>query len=166
MNHNTQQQQETVTLERLDLLLALLAASGGDHYDPSRLEKSMFLLTRNLADVVVVTDGHYNFLPYNFGPVDLQVLRDVKTLADKGLASVTLKPDSLLELYSATQKGNIQGNKILEAMPANCMDYIKEVSQWVRTTNFFQLVASIYADYPDMKPNGTSSLRVLESARV
>ena len=163
MNHNTQLQQETVTLERLDLLLALLAASGGDHYDPSQLEKSMFLLTRNLADVVVVTDGHYNFLPYNFGPVDLQVLRDVKTLADMGLASVTLKPDTLLELYSATQKGNIQGNEILEAMPSNCMDYIKEVSQWVRTTNFFQLVATIYANYPDMKPNGTSSLRVLES---
>ena len=151
------QPQAPATMKRAELLLALLAAAEGAHYTPVQLQKSMFLLDRNVLngnpEGIQLKDEGYNFEPYHYGPFDPAVYRDAEDLSREGLVLVSHKVGSPVELYCATQEGIASGQQLLAGMSERCRVYITNVSEWTRSLGFKKLVASIYDAYPDMEVN-------------
>lgn len=140
-------------MRRQDVLLAVLAASGGDPYSPAQIQKAMFLVDRNVSKLFA--EGlKYNFVPYDYGPFDKQVYEDVHALAsDGGHATVSAATGRRWNEYRATAQGVARGTELLNGMNEKTAAYIREVSTWVRSLTFSQLVSAIYREYPEMKEN-------------
>jgi uncharacterized protein len=136
-------------MDRRSIVLAGLAPGGGAAHTPVQVQKLFFLIDKNIAELV--EGPHYNFRPYNYGPFDETVYRDLEQLATEGL--VELIPEYKWTSYRLTDDGQKQGQQILGAMRSDAIDYIKRASEFVRTLSFTQLVSSIYNAYPDMRAN-------------
>lgn len=138
-------------MNRRDLVLAVLGAAEGGAYSPAQLQKALFLVTQKLPDVV--SDGaSFSFAPYDYGPFDKGVYQAADQLAVRGLCGVT-QSSSGYRKYAATDKGQGEAQQILTSLPENERNYIREVSRWVRSLSFPQLVKSIYKAYPEMRKN-------------
>lgn len=139
-------------MKREDLLLAVLAAAGGRPYQPVQIQKVMFLLDRNVPELI--TDGEpYGFEPYDYGPFDKQVYKDAEHLSHINLAEITPSPNGRWKRYAASGEGFERGEAILDGLSDEHRSYIEAISQWVRSLGFNQLVKSIYEAYPEMKSN-------------
>jgi len=137
-------------MTRDDVLLAILAASGGRNYTPAQIQKAVFLVTENLPRLV--TKGpKYRFEPYDYGPFDRSVYTDCEALEADGDVEILQGPR--WKYYAPTDSGIDRGNRILSSIPELDRKYIVEVSKWVRSLTFEQLVKSIYNKYPKMKAN-------------
>jgi uncharacterized protein len=137
-------------MTRDDVLLAILAASGGRNYTPAQIQKAVFLVTENLPRLVTKGPKHH-FEPYDYGPFDRHVYTDCEALAVEGEAEILQGPR--WKYYAATDAGADRGNKILKKMSEPDRKYIVDVSKWVRSLTFEQLVQAIYDKYPKMKVN-------------
>ena len=150
----TQTRASADTISRTDLLLVVLAASDGQPYNPAPLQKTAFLATENLPALGVSISGEgYDFEPYHYGPFDVQVYKDVRTMQKEGTALIASVPNSLMKVYQATPMGVEQGTQIMERMPADAADYIRRVSGWARNVSFAGLLRAVYAEYPHMAAN-------------
>ena len=139
-------------MKREEMLLAVLAAAGGRPYQPVQIQKVMFLLDRNVPELI--TDGErYHFEPYDYGPFDKQVYKDAEQLSFFDLVEITHSPNGRWKRYAASGEGWERGRAILDDLPAAHRSYIEAISQWVRSLGFNQLVKSIYEAYPEMKTN-------------
>lgn len=138
-------------MNRRDAVLAVLAAADGNGYGPAQLQKAMFLISRNAPDVF--DDGRgFNFTPYDYGPFDKRVYDAADVLAAEGLCSVTRSSNGY-RTYSATEDGRRVGQQVLDGLDADKRSYIQDVSRWVRSLSFAQLVKSIYQAYPETREN-------------
>lgn len=138
-------------MNRRDAVLAVLAAADGNGYGPAQLQKALFLISRNAPDVF--DDGRgFNFTPYDYGPFDKRVYDAADGLASEGLCSV-MHSSNGYRTYSATEDGRRLGQEVLARLDAGKRAYFQEVSRWVRSLSFAQLVKSIYQAYPDTQKN-------------
>lgn len=134
-------------MDRPTFVLAAMAAAGPEaRFDPVRLQKFFFLLDREL-------DGecgcpHFNFRPYDYGPFDEAVYRQIERLAARGLA--TIDEARPYRLYGLTAKGFRRGELALVPLPDRVGDYLATVSEWVFSLDFRDLLTSIYEYAPDM----------------
>lgn len=136
-------------MNRRDAVLAVLAAADGSGYGPAQLQKALFLISRNAPDVF--DDGFgFRFTPYDYGPFDKRVYDVADDLASENLCRVTRLSNGY-RIYSATEAGLSIGSKLLGTLATDRRDYIKNVSNWVRSLSFAQLVKSIYEAYPEMR---------------
>jgi len=139
-------------MSRTDLVLALLASASGRAYSPAQLQKSAFLVSTNLPNVV--TDGPgFHFEPYDYGPFDRDVYIEAQKLRDRGEAEITPTPWGRWVTYAASQIGIDRGQAILDALPEPTRKYINDVSTWALAQSFNSLVKSIYDAYPQMRVN-------------
>jgi uncharacterized protein len=138
-------------MNRRDAVLAVLAAADGNGYGPAQLQKALFLISRNAPDVFDDERG-FNFTPYDYGPFDKRVYDAADELASEGLCNVTRSSNGY-RTYSATEDGRRAGQQVLAGLDASKRDYILEVSRWVRSLSFAQLVKSIYQAYPETRKN-------------
>ena len=137
-------------MNRQDVLLAALAASQGRPYSPVQIQKTMFLISKNIPKVF--SNGTvYKFSPYDYGPFDSDVYVDAEKLEKDGLVEII--KGGRWKNYAATDEGLKKGKEVLNLMKPERKTYIKEVSKWVRGQDFAQLVNAIYEQYPDMKAN-------------
>lgn len=140
---------EEAAMKRRNLVLAGLAAGGGAIHTPVQIQKLFFLIDKNISKLV---DGpHFNFKPYNYGPFDSDVYREIEGLASEGFVEL-VREDSWAS-YVLTTSGQEEGTKILDSLPDKAKDYIKRASQFVRSLPFTQLVSAIYKAYPEMQEN-------------
>lgn len=138
-------------MNRRDAVLAVLAAADGNGYGPAQLQKALFLISRNAADLF--DDGRgFNFTPYDYGPFDKRVYDAADGLAAEGLCSV-MRSSNGYRTYSATAEGQKLGEELLNRLDPNKRSYIQEVSRWVRSLSFAQLVKAIYQAYPETREN-------------
>lgn len=138
-------------MNRRDALLAVLAAADGNGYGPAQLQKALFLISRNAPEIF--DDGRgFNFTPYDYGPFDKNVYHVADALASEGLCSVNRSYNGY-RTYSATEDGRNAGKRVLASLEDQQRSYIEEVSRWVRSLSFAQLVKSIYQAYPDTRKN-------------
>jgi len=138
-------------MNRTQLMLAILAAAEGQAYTPVQIQKSVFLVSRNLPNIV--TEGpSFVFAPYDYGPFDRNVYSEAEILELQGLATVNAA-SARWRTYAATPAGVESGRAVLDSLPAGTRDYIKNVSAWVRSLDFATLVKSVYEAYPDTKVN-------------
>ena len=153
MNSKTRTKDRTpAPLTRSDLLLALLASADGGRFTPVQLQKALFLLSRN-ATTLQLTDGHYQFKPYHYGPFAVEVYEDAEQLQKQGMVEIIPGPRQRFRYYVASESGTALGQQILDSMENSDASYLMEMCVWVRKQTFEELVKSIYASYPDMEIN-------------
>ncbi len=137
-------------MTRREIVLAMLAASGGRPYSPAQIQKAIFLVSRNLKDVIA-SGPRFKFEPYDYGPFDASVYHEIDDLEREGLSETGYTVDSRWREYRATPDGVAAGRKLLLAMPEKRRKYFEEVSRWVRSLTFAELVSAIYKEYPEMR---------------
>lgn len=136
-------------MDRQSLMLAALAASDGAIHSPVQVQKLFFLLERGIP---TYTGGpHFHFVAYDYGPFDLEVYDELGRLEQRGLVSIEQQPSTRWKSYRLTPQGQHIGEKRLAEIAAPAAMYIREVSKWVRSLSFAQLVSAIYKAYPEMQ---------------
>lgn len=139
-------------MTRSEMLLGILAASDGRPFTPVQIQKAVFLVTRNLPNLVDEGPG-YEFIPYDYGPFDPSVYTDAETMQREGHVEIIRQEGARWNRYSASDSGVHSGKRILKALGKRERSYIVSLSHWVRAQTFEQLVKAIYAQYPEMRAN-------------
>ena len=133
-----------------DIVLAALAPAEGKPHSPVQVQKLLFLLDREAAELV--GGPHFKFGPYNYGPFDKDVYSALEELdADELL--VTIRSDGWKRSYALTPAGQQEGEALFGTLTEQAQEYIRRASDFVRALNFSQLVSAIYKAYPDMREN-------------
>lgn len=133
-------------MERTDWLLLFIGLPG-DRYDTDQLRvmKGLFLLgqegPQELRDL-------YNFTPYDFGPFDTGIYRDLSVLEAQNLIAVDEIPGTSKRLYRVTPDGQQRMNVLTAALPEATVRKIREVKGYVTSLSFINLLREVYAKYP------------------
>jgi hypothetical protein len=138
-------------MNRSDLVLAVLAASGGRPYTPIQIQKAIFVVCDHFPDLI--SGRKFNFEPYDYGPFDSEVYSEIYALQSAGEAVIAPSPMGQWNTYAASDAGVVRGRELLGEIGARRRDYIQEISRWVRSQSFSSLVKSIYQAYPQMRVN-------------
>lgn len=96
---------------------------------------------------------YFNFVPYDYGPYDKDVYRELENLAEMGLVGVIGDPSFSYRKYRASGDGLVDGAAELDDLPDTISVYIRQLSSFVRRLSFSQLVRAVYQEYPEMKEN-------------
>jgi hypothetical protein len=137
-------------MDRSEIVLAALAAGGeGAMFTPVQVQKLFFIIDRELGPRV---DGpHFAFVPYDYGPFDGAVYRELEALRHRGM--VHIDAAGSVKHYSLTPEGLAPGGRTLGRLDANVRQYLDRVARWIRSLGFGALVSAIYTKYPEMKAN-------------
>jgi len=135
-------------MTRRELILAALAPAQGASHTPVQVQKLFFLIDRNIASQV--EGPHFNFRPYHYGPFDEEVYQELNKLAASGHVDID---QGKWKTYRLTVTGQKEAEELLAKFDPKAADYIKRISQFVRSLSFTKLVASIYKKYPEMRAN-------------
>lgn len=134
-------------LERKHWTLLAIASANGASVSPVQLQKALFVLGRELPDLV--GEGYYDFQPYNYGPFDSTVYEDAEALAEDGLVSIN-RPYRWSE-YAATPEGMHLAASLRERASPSAAQFLSDLVSWARQLTFQDLVRAIYARYPDTR---------------
>lgn len=133
-------------MNRSDFVLAAMAPAGNGGFSRVQMQKALFLLERNIPDLI---DGpHFDFKPHFYGPFDPDVYRALEALARCDYLAIA--PGQPSPMYSLTPSGLERGRSELEKLDQSAQKYFRTVVDFVRTVTFQQLVSSIYDAYPEM----------------
>lgn len=137
-------------MNRSDWTLLAICAANGQGLSPVQLQKTLFLLGRELPNAV--GQGYYDFKPYHYGPFDRAVYSDAEKLAVAGDVAITQRPGESWNRYLATAQGCERAEALKTEVP-QAIAYLQSVVQWALRQSFQQLVRSIYEKYPEMRAN-------------
>lgn len=137
-------------MNKLDLLLTALAAGDKSEYTPVQIQKLMFLLDKNISNRI--GGPFYNFRPYDYGPFDASIYEDLRELERQGFIS-TSPSNRGWKIHQLTDLGLVKANEFTAQIDQSIFNYFKDVSKFVRSLSFADLVSSIYKAYPEMKVN-------------
>jgi uncharacterized protein len=135
-----------------DLIIIVLAAANGRPYQPVQLQKAIFLITRNIPNIID-NGPEFHFVPYDYGPFDASVYGEAESLRDSGEVIIALSPNGRWKTYAASELGIARGTALMARLPAPIREYIHTISGWVLSQSFGSLVRSIYEAYPEMREN-------------
>jgi len=136
-------------MNRRDIVLAALAAAGENAtFTPVQVQKLLFLIDREASQSV--GGPHFRFVAYDYGPFDRVVYDELDALRSVGLVNVE---QSRYRIFVLSQEGFARGQQVFATLAPNIQSFVQQAAQWVRSLSFRQLVAAIYAKYPDMRAN-------------
>ena len=136
-------------MDRQRFMLAAMSPAGTEIFSPVQVQKLFFLLDRNIADL---TGGmKFNFVPYDYGPFDVDVYHELEKLQEDGFVEVARNHPYGHRIFRLTDQGLEEGEKTLSELSESYQDYITRVVEWVRSLTFPQLVSAIYRSYPETK---------------
>jgi hypothetical protein len=138
-------------MERTEYVLAVMAASNAAAHTPVQVQKLFFLLDENIS--AYFGGRQFNFEAFDYGPFDHHVYQELERLERCGDLEIGRTWNDRLSTYRTTLSGQQKGLRILESVPAPARDYIRDVSEWVRSQGFAGLVTAIYDSYPEMRKN-------------
>lgn len=137
-------------MERKHWTLLVLDEAGPSGLSPIQLQKSLFLIGRNLPSEV--GEDYYEFVPYNYGPFDARVYSDAQSLVSQRFAQVIQVAGKNWSHYAITETGHNMADHIRETeLSERASKYISTVVKWVQSLSFAQLLAAIYKAYPEYK---------------
>jgi len=129
------------------VLAALAPAEGGVH-SPVQVQKLIFILNEEIPSQF---DGpHFNFQPYDYGPFDKRVYEALEELEVEGLVEIIR---DRWNSYKLTHEGQVRGKELSATFNATTKQYLVDLSKFVRSSSFSELVSAIYKQYPQMKAN-------------
>ena len=133
-------------MNRSGWMLAAMSVKGTESFSPVQMQKLMFMLSKNLP----LPELKFDFKPYDYGPFDADVYRELETLAKEG--DVSIEGDGRKRRYRLTATGVAKGATCLNETGLFAQ-YVKDLVRWITSLTFPQLVTEIYKLYPEMKVN-------------
>lgn len=131
----------------------LVVATAKAPVQPVQLQKSIFLLSRNLTSAQLQCADFYKFEPYDYGPFCSEVYSDAKRLEVEGLLLIRVPASPRFNHYEATEQGVLRARELKAHLDGETAAYLDTAVQFTQALSFTQLVTSIYKAYPDMKIN-------------
>lgn len=139
-------------MERKDWTLLAISFAKNSGLSPVQLQKSLFLLSKNMPDLVA--SNYYNFIPYNYGPFDQTIYFDAEKLSLEGLIVIEYSKERGWPKYYATPDGEEKAKTITVSKQENkTVEYLSIIVNWITTLSFQQLIRTIYHHYPEYKVN-------------
>lgn len=138
-------------MDKKELVLAVLSTLNQDSYTPAQIQKLFFLIDKRLS--VELNGPFFDFKPYDYGPFDKAVYNTLNELKNNDDVEMIYCQPYGPRQYRLTSKGQEEGQEILKKIDRPIAQYIKDLSEFVRSMSFAQLVSSIYKAYPEMKVN-------------
>lgn len=140
-----------MSLDKKQLTMLVIACAEGDGLSPVQLQKTLFLIGE--SGVAGLPSENYEFVPYSYGPFNLEVYEDVGSLVDEGMVASAEVPGRDWSKYVVTSTG-LEYIKTIEAeIGAALHQYVQEVVDWVKRQSFSGLLRAIYAKYPQYREN-------------
>jgi hypothetical protein len=136
-------------MDKRSVILMGMAPAAMDLHGPVQVQKLFFLIDRNMAEII--GGPVFNFQPYNYGPFDKAVYETLEALVQDGLVEIV--PERSWKSYRLTSAGQSEGEKLLAGIPDPYKAYVVNLSHFVRSLSFSQLVSAIYKQYPEMRAN-------------
>ena len=137
-------------MERRYWALIVIDEAGAAGLSPLQLQKSLFLIGKNLSDEL--GDSYYTFVPYNYGPFDAQVYSDAQYLIQQGLVRSYQITGRNWSYYTITETGQRIANHVRQTeLSERASQYVTRVISWIKSLTFAQLLAAIYQAYPEYK---------------
>jgi uncharacterized protein YwgA len=132
-----------------DWTLMAIASAEGQPLSPVQLQKSLFLLSRN----VKTGKDFYTFSPYNYGPFCQQIYSDAEDLAAQGFVEMRRRPGESWFEYSITKAGMEKALALEQKADPAASAYLDKAVAWARSLSFADLVRSIYKHFPEFRKN-------------
>lgn len=127
------------------ILLFLEAPSGPYPTDQIRVMKGMFLAGQIPGHPV---SSLYAFDPYDYGPFDSTVYRDLDKLQLAGLIAVERSPGSARRNYALTPLGRDRARSLKGELPLEQVTAVADAKKKVTCLGFDDLLRQIYSEYP------------------
>lgn len=131
-------------------VLAAMSPAGGESYSPAQIQKLLFLIDREISDLV--GGSRFLFQPYHYGPFDRRVYAVLEMLEAKGDVDIGYSWSDC-RTYTLTPDGLESGRRAIGEFDARARDFMERASRFVREQTFAKLVAAIYKAYPEMRVN-------------
>jgi hypothetical protein len=130
------------------LLLLIAARPAAQPLDPMRLQKGMFLLSREAG---LEPSERYWFVPYNYGPMSAAVYRDLTALTADGLVEQTAVPGRSWRRFEVTEAGRAHARALRRRARRRSPEAVDELARIKRSIvrmTVGQLIADVYDRYP------------------
>jgi uncharacterized protein len=137
-------------MDRKDWLVLAIDAAGNGGLTPAQLQKSLFLLGREMPTNV---GDFYHFSPYNYGPFSKQVYDDTEEAARIGFVDIGQVPGARYSEYTITWRGRDFAAELRDRADPRAVNYLERVVTWAKRQSFSELVRSIYRKYPEFRVN-------------
>ncbi len=137
-------------MNKRELLLVALGAGAKHDHTPVQVQKLLFIIERNVSERI--GGPVFNFAPYDYGPFDASVYEVLRELERDGLVSSSESTRGW-KRHALTDKGFAESEQLAKKADPKVIDYIKRVSEFVRSLSFSDLVSAVYKAYPEMKAN-------------
>jgi len=138
-------------MERKNWTLLVINAAGFNGLSPVQLQKSLFLISKNLSSIV--GSSFYNFEPYDYGPFDANVYADARLLVQEGLVRMNRVSGQNWVYYTITPEGAEAARRVESTISPEAAEYVHKVVAWVRQLSFVDLITAIYRAYPEYQVN-------------
>lgn len=148
-------------MTKKDWTLLVISSCNRKSLQPVHLQKSLFLLERNLTPSQLKVEDFYHFEPYDYGPFCSEIYSDAEKLVDEGYVHVDRPPKLSFQLYSPTEQGIAVANDLKKSLLPEASDYLKKIVQWACSLSFRSLISAIYNKYPDMKINAVGISQII-----
>ena len=139
-------------MNREEWVVLALDCAGNQALTPAQLQKSLFLLGKEMPDNLGTPD-FYKFSPYNYGPFCKQIYDDAEALAERGIATILREPGVQYLQYALTPDGRDAARGIRNQADRRSVVYLEQVVNWAKRKTFSELVRSIYQKYPEFRQN-------------
>jgi hypothetical protein len=130
-------------------LLVALAASKLRRLTPVQVQKTLFLIGKGASKHV--GPDFYQFEPYDYGPFNETIYRDLAALAEAGMIVMEPAPHGRWHAYAITPDGERRAGQAADDLGPKLAEYAKQIVDWVTSKSFPDLVRAIYARYPEFK---------------
>lgn len=138
-------------MERHQHVLVGLGTSEKAPFTPVQVQKLFFLLDRN-GGGDHFSCPQFDFKPYDFGPFDAEVYKELEGLSNAGLVEISYDRTGLKH-FRLTAAGQQSANEVFAQLDERSQVFVARVSDWVREQTFTSLLSSMYRHYPDMAVN-------------
>lgn len=136
---------------RQDYLILFLGFPEGPYpTDQIRVMKGLFLFSQEGP-----AEAHdlYEFVPYDFGPFDTGVYRDLDEIRDQGLLTIVESSSTSQCIYGLTPAGRTRYADLEERTSLHITDQLGEIKTLVTSLSFTNLLRHVYAKYPESAKN-------------
>ena len=137
-------------MTKKDWTLLVISSCNRSPLQPVHLQKSLFLLQRNLTLSQLEVEDFYHFEPYDYGPFCSQIYLDAEKLTAEGFVHIDRPINQSFQLYSPTEQGLSSAGDLRKSLRPEVVDYLGRVVQWTCSMSFRSLISAIYRVYPDM----------------
>ncbi|MFT4040941.1 MAG: hypothetical protein QM692_22350 [Thermomicrobiales bacterium] len=146
---------------RPDWLLLFIGADGDKHpLDQLRVMKGLFLLSLSLEPL----SGHYSFTPYDFGPFDSKVYRDLDELQARGFIDSTNVGIGRRRDFWLTELGRRRYIELQASVSGDNFDEIQAAKTYVTSLDADALLSDVYERFPEFRSRSIARVARQNSA--